>query len=400
MEKKYKVRLSIKRVDVQVSIVCFILVAVSCFAVYFANYSATYENTVETLRDRTDAIYTAMDKILNEDLFKQLNTVEDADTEIYKEYQKKLSEMREIADVRYLYTAKLNENGEYIYVIDGLPLDEHGVPYDKEDFRFPGELIEEDIIEDINDTYKTERATLPDRILDTEWGKIFLAYYPIHTGTSQDDDVIGVVGIELSAESQYDTYKKIRITTPIIITIFCFLAWLISFKLFKYLSNPSKRDLYNIDAMTNLKNRASFESDVKNIYSDFTKLCLVVSDLDDLKTVNDKQGHRVGDEYIRIAADVMSEIVSNSGVAYRVGGDEFVAVLDTTNEEKIKKEIAGANKKLSSKLTENRIIGSFSVGYAIFDALIDENLNDTLHRADMMMYDEKRTKKVNRKNES
>ena len=154
-----KFKSSIKRVDIQASFICVILVICSSLSIFYINYQITYNNIIETLHTRTDAIYNVVDSLLYSELFDQINSEDDFNSDIYKEYQNRLLQMREVANVRYLYTAKKNADGEYIYLIDGLPLD-------SEDFRKPGELIESDIIDDIARVYQGE-IVLPNDILDT-----------------------------------------------------------------------------------------------------------------------------------------------------------------------------------------------------------------------------------------
>ncbi len=165
-----KFKSSIKRVDIQASFICVILVICSSLSIFYINYQITYNNIIETLHTRTDAIYNVVDSLLYSELFDQINSEDDFNSDIYKEYQNRLLQMREVANVRYLYTAKKNADGEYIYLIDGLPLD-------SEDFRKPGELIESDIIDDIARVYQGE-IVLPNDILDTSWGKNIFSILP------------------------------------------------------------------------------------------------------------------------------------------------------------------------------------------------------------------------------
>lgn len=138
-----------------------------------------------------------------------------------------------VSDVRYLYTAKMNHQGEFIYLVDGLD-------NSATDFRYPGDLIEPEIIPDIQRAWNGE-SVLPKKILSTDWGKIFLAYYPIHGDTP--NEIIGLLGIEFDADSEFQTYNYLLWVTPIIILVACLLAAWIAFKQFKRISNPRNQDL-------------------------------------------------------------------------------------------------------------------------------------------------------------
>lgn len=374
----------LKRVDIQASMICVCLVICSCLAIFGINYKMTYDNIIATLRQRTDAIYNAMDKLVNADIFDQINNASDMNESLYQEYQDRMLQMREVSNVRYLYTAKMNDQGEYIYVIDGLPIG-------SEDFRKPGELIEEDIIPDISRAYQGE-IIAPNEILSTSWGKIFLAYYPIHSGEGHTDEIMGVVGIEIDAEMHYHTYSDMVKRTPLIIMTSCIMAFLVFRWCFRYISNPRRKDLYNIDILTHLKNRASFDFDIRSVYARTNDISIVMVDLDRLKKINDQYGHGYGDEYIQLAANALKAGIGKNGIGYRMGGDEFVCVLNTADKKQILQIIESIKKEFAKLSKSFKGDPDLSIGYAIFDAENDKDLNDTLKRADKFMYQEKREK--------
>ena len=88
---------------------------------------------------------------------------------------KRSRRIREISGVRYLYTAKMNEDGEFVYLIDCLDQSEP-------DFRYPGDLIEHEIYPDMQRALDGQKV-LPDRIKDTEWGKYLSPTCHIRWGT-------------------------------------------------------------------------------------------------------------------------------------------------------------------------------------------------------------------------
>lgn len=60
---------------------------------------------------------------------------------------------------------------------------------------------------------------------------------------------------------------------------------------------------------------------------------LIVVDVDDFKEVNDRYGHLFGDEILSFVADVLRRMVGNKGYVGRIGGDEFLVLLDSVNGE-------------------------------------------------------------------
>ena len=85
------------------------------------------------------------------------------------------------------------------------------------------------------------------------------------------------------------------------------------------------------DPLTGLRNHRAFHEDVARELQRAGRtgvpLALVLLDLDDLKAVNDTQGHQAGDERLQALADAIRATGRGADVAYRVGGDEFAVIL-------------------------------------------------------------------------
>ncbi len=89
------------------------------------------------------------------------------------------------------------------------------------------------------------------------------------------------------------------------------------------------------DELTQLHNRRYCMEYMNKIREegtcDYTVVCF---DLNNLKTVNDTYGHAQGDILIKSAAEVIAETFGSHGIAARMGGDEFIAIIDTADEKK------------------------------------------------------------------
>ncbi len=180
------------------SVVLILMLAILCVAVYTAGLTriltkSVLEEAVKENSSRTDAMYEVMNGLLDRDDFDKINDTDDKKTELYQNLQSHLKEVRELNSTRYFYTAKEDENGTLVYVVDGLD-------QDTEDFRNPGDPIEEEMIPYIEKALTGEIVYSQD-IVDTTWGHIFTACYPITANDS--NEIIGVLCIENDIEATY-----------------------------------------------------------------------------------------------------------------------------------------------------------------------------------------------------
>ncbi|MBS4981678.1 MAG: GGDEF domain-containing protein [Lachnospiraceae bacterium] len=145
----------------------------------------------------------------------------------------------------------------------------------------------------------------------------------------------------------------------------------------------------NTDFMTNLKNRNAYETDRENLNGrkNFRDLTVIVIDVNNLKLANDRLGHDAGDECIVNTAKILHSLESKNLTAYRYGGDEFVVLAqDFLKLEELVKEIKERFQKYADKFL---VPVDLAVGYAKFDARLDDNIIDTQKRADERMYQDK-----------
>ena len=132
----------------------------------------------------------------------------------------------------------------------------------------------------------------------------------------------------------------------------------------------------------------------------FSDISVILCDLNNLKYYNDNYGHELGDKYIISAAEILSEAIGRLGKCYRIGGDEFIAVLENTASDTIK-ECFNKMEFMQQQYNKNNhsLVIEMACGYAVAEKN-DRSVADIVKRADNMMYKhkvsikEKRAKKV------
>ncbi len=154
------------------------------------------------------------------------------------------------------------------------------------------------------------------------------------------------------------------------------------------------------DQMTGLNNRTCFNVDFAKLSENPTDIAVIDFDLNNLKYVNDNFGHSAGDQYIKSCGTIIYEIFNGLGKCYRVGGDEFVALIEKASTIDMTHYMAMLESSVDASNRENKdlkIKMQIAYGCAIYTPGTDKNLEDTYNRADKIMYSNKKEKKERQK---
>ena len=157
--------------------------------------------------------------------------------------------------------------------------------------------------------------------------------------------------------------------------------------------------LANHDSLTGLLNRAAFqnrlEQSLEQARSNAGSVALLFIDLDGFKGVNDAEGHRAGDEVLRIVAQRIASTVRAGDTMARLGGDEFLVMLDrdVTRDvaDTIGHRIIEALHQRMDLEGRDIFVGA-SIGVAMHPPLAGD-INALMNRADQAMYAAKRAGK-------
>lgn len=117
---------------------------------------------------------------------------------------------------------------------------------------------------------------------------------------------------------------------------------------------------------------------------------VTVFDVNGLKQVNDSQGHEAGDRYILSACELICKTYAHSPV-FRIGGDEFVAVLRGSDYKERDELLAAFRARVLDNQEHGEVI--VATGMSSYRPGRDAAISDVFRRADELMYANKKTLK-------
>ena len=181
------------------------LLIIFVIALYTFILQSSYTKTAletEIARDTAsaDAVHKLVDGKIGKEDFAQIKDQSDEKKQLYKDISSYFNEIRTLNSTRYIYTATKNEEGKLVYVVDGLDPD-------ADDVRHPGDYIEEEMVPYIDRAISGENVYSQD-IIDTTWGPIFTACYPVSANHDGTGEIIGAFCIEMDMQSAYGMVEE------------------------------------------------------------------------------------------------------------------------------------------------------------------------------------------------
>ena len=181
------------------------LLIIFIIALYTFILQSSYTKTAletEITRDTAsaDAVHKLVNGRIGKEDFDQIKDQSDEKKQLYKDISSYFNEIRTLNSTRYIYTAKKNEEGKLVYVVDGLDPD-------ADDVRHPGDYIEEEMVPYIDRAISGENVYSQD-IIDTTWGPIFTACYPVSANHDGTGEIIGAFCIEMDMQSAYGMVEE------------------------------------------------------------------------------------------------------------------------------------------------------------------------------------------------
>ena len=136
-----------------------------------------------------------------------------------------------------------------------------------------------------------------------------------------------------------------------------------------------------IDRLTGVANRNYFKYNPEDQDSVATKQyqSIAVFDIDNFKSINDSLGHLEGDEILKQVAELAKEVINEKGQIIRWGGDEFLILFQTEQEE---------SRKICEQLRK-KVEGDTRVTLSMGICRMEGNMKDSFRKADKLLYQAK-----------
>ena len=283
------------------------LLIIFVIALYTFILQSSYTKTAletEIARDTAsaDAVHKLVDGKIGKEDFAQIKDQSDEKKQLYKDISSYFNEIRTLNSTRYIYTAKKNEEGKLVYVVDGLDPD-------ADDVRHPGDYIEDEMVPYIDRAISGENVYSQD-IIDTTWGPIFTACYPVSANHDGTGEIIGAFCIEMDMQSAYGMVEETNhisiicgLVAGAVLLLICLYTYYV-YQKSKAEEQKQKQLLMNAAEEADAANKAksafllSISHDIRtpmNAIIGFTNIALhqnMVSDIhDSLKKVQQSSNH-------------------------------------------------------------------------------------------------------------
>ena len=153
----------------------------------------------------------------------------------------------------------------------------------------------------------------------------------------------------------------------------------------------------NIDALTGVKNRNAYRVYEERLNAQIEigrapEFAIIILDVNDLKKVNDNEGHKAGDQYLRDACRIVCTTFKRSPV-FRVGGDEFAVISQGDDYGRIEELVEQVNCHNDEAIANGGIV--VALGMARYES--DDKVSEVYERADKKMYENKSILKARKK---
>ena len=148
------------------------------------------------------------------------------------------------------------------------------------------------------------------------------------------------------------------------------------------------------DQLTGTHNRRGLlETEKERRNSEIKQSAVLILDIDNFKSINDTYGHNIGDEVLRQVAVFLKEKIRETDALSRWGGEEFVIIMKNIDAKKVLQKFynkengqASISFNVTTSLNGNETKIPITLSGGATDIIPEENIQDTIARADKELY--------------
>jgi len=200
---------------------------------------------------------------------------------------------------------------------------------------------------------------------------------------------------DLTTNAQYSTVLIPIWNTLVRLLFFLIILWLL---LMVHKKLALEQSLAHTDPLTGLANRRFFQEQLEREYARARRypkpFTIAYFDLDNFKSVNDTQGHGIGDELLVTVAKTLSSCIRATDTAARLGGDEFSVLFPVLEKESALPVLEKLQSELLAAMRGKGWPVTFSIGAVTFSSVM-ESSRDMIKIVDDLMYTVKKSGKNN-----
>ncbi|MDD4504078.1 MAG: methyl-accepting chemotaxis protein [Clostridiaceae bacterium] len=227
MKNLLKTKLSMGK-SIKVKITVFFLIIVLSITTLLSAILYWQCSTMVT-KEAADRAYKTVEeasKAINIDEFVKLQTVEDESKGSYIQAREDLEYIRNISGAKYIFTMRKLDDGKFMYVIDGSPIEEISHIGDTEESTPAHEKVWS------GEPYTDEKIHH-----EEGWGSFISSYYPLK---DNQGTVVGLIAVDYDVESVYLGLNKFKTTSIIILLVFAVIILVCGLILSNSISKPIK----------------------------------------------------------------------------------------------------------------------------------------------------------------
>ncbi|MDP5029923.1 MAG: diguanylate cyclase [Paraglaciecola sp.] len=209
---------------------------------------------------------------------------------------------------------------------------------------------------------------------------------------SRDGQTVGMIGLANKLEDY--TQADVDFLSPLTNTL-AYLFKAVDVEQARYDAEKRLEYLAATDPLTSLMNRRAYFAQIDNIsHSRNTEICIAIFDVDNFKHLNDTYGHPVGDICLVEISNAIRQLVRESDVIARLGGEEFGLYIDSQNQQfcqTLLDELRESIKKVVIETDKGPLTGiSISIGATMVPSLANEygvpHIEEHMKNADDALY--------------